>query len=66
MSNVSILDPSIITQGVRESKIGLATPVNIYTSLRADARAERADRRAALESQKAIKLSDLALDEPVP
>lgn len=47
--NVGILDPSLVTQGVRESKIDLATPVNIYTSMRADRRAQ--------------KLSELTLDK---
>jgi len=39
--NPGIADPSLVTQGVRESKIDLATPVNMYTSLRQDARAQR-------------------------
>lgn len=47
--NVGIVNDSLITQGVRESKIDLATPVNMYTTLRADSRAQ--------------KLSELTLNE---
>lgn len=39
--NAGILDPSIVSQGVRESKLDLTTPVNTYTSLRADQRAQK-------------------------
>ncbi len=53
--NAGILDPSIITQGVRESKIDLATPVNIYTSLRADQRAQKLSELTLSKEEKAAK-----------
>lgn len=55
--NVGIIDPSIVTQGVRESKIDLATPVNMYTALRADSRAQKLSELTLSKEEKAQKRS---------
>lgn len=39
--NVGIVDHSIIGRGARESKIDLATPVNMYTAIRKDRRDQK-------------------------
>ena len=53
--NVGIIDPSIVTQGTRESKIDLATPVNMYTALRADSRAQKLSELTLSKEEKAAK-----------
>ena len=52
--NPSILDTNIISRGARESKIDLATPVNMFTSLQANKRANQA-------AASTRKLSELTL-----
>ena len=54
--NPGVLDTGIISRGVRESKLDLTTPINIYTGLQANKRANRA---AAAQQ----KLSDLTLSQ---
>lgn len=53
--NPGIIDPSIVSQGARESKIDLATPVNMYTSIRADQRAQKLSELTLSKEEKAQK-----------
>ncbi len=58
--NAQILDPSIVSQGVRESKIDLATPVNMYNSIRADQRAQKlSELTLSKEEREQKKAADL-------